>query len=206
MLHPMQHHSVRRTSAQGPARCSQRRCARGLVGGARAAVDGGAAATRDATADILQAVVEYSLRVRLKEHDLIEARVRSPAPRRPAVTPCPAALARPPSPRAPPHSPPMASSARRPAPTPAPTCRQVDCDALGVLEGRFRSMAISGEGWCTPLGMTARRLEVRHTHDSPAACRVQLVRGCMGRRAICIALLAAGSGAHTPHTHTPDTQ
>jgi hypothetical protein len=32
---------------------------------------------------------------------------------------------------------------------------------MGVLEGRFRSMGIIGEGWRTPLGMTARRLEVR---------------------------------------------
>ncbi|KIZ06995.1 hypothetical protein MNEG_0958 [Monoraphidium neglectum] len=31
---------------------------------------------------------------------------------------------------------------------------------MGVLEGRFRSMGIIGEGWRTPLGMTARRLEV----------------------------------------------
>ena len=64
----------------------------------------------DATAQIMNAAVEFSLRARLKAYDLIRV--------------------------------------------------NVDCDARGVLEGEFRSMAIAGAGWETPLGMTARRLEV----------------------------------------------
>lgn len=37
----------------------------------------------------------------------------------------------------------------------------VSCDGWGLLEGRFRGMSIVGQQWVTPLGLTARRLEVR---------------------------------------------
>lgn len=36
----------------------------------------------------------------------------------------------------------------------------VECDAWGLLEGKFRSVAITGQHWRTPLQLTAHRLEV----------------------------------------------
>ncbi len=37
---------------------------------------------------------------------------------------------------------------------------EVDSDAFSLMEGRFRSMGIHGQGWRTPLELTAHQLEV----------------------------------------------
>jgi len=123
----------------------------------RRAADTTVAPSTDATAQIMRAAVEFSLRARLKEYETVRAEVRfGPACAMRALVSgrlglcgrdC-CGL------RAPRHD------HNHHHPQRQPHLWQVDCDAMGVLEGRFRSMAITGDGWRTPLGMTARRLEV----------------------------------------------
>ncbi|KAI8475697.1 MAG: hypothetical protein J3K34DRAFT_517131 [Monoraphidium minutum] len=134
-------------------RPGQRRAPR-AAGGVRARAAATPPVTRDATADIMQAAVEFSLQRRLKEHHSIKA--------------------------------------------------EVDCDALGVLEGRFRSMAIIGEGWVTPLGMTARRLEVniRGLHVDYGALVMQrkvALKGAPPKGHTTITLNARDLAAFTQH-------
>jgi hypothetical protein len=55
----------------------------------------------------------------------------------------------------------------------------ISCDAFSLLAGRVNSVTIKGEGWRSPLDLTAQLLEVRRLH---ACVTIRVVQLAAARR------------------------
>lgn len=50
---------------------------------------------------------------------------------------------------------------------------KVSCDTFGLLSGRISSAKVLGEGWRSPLNLTAQVLEVRARREAQASCQAR---------------------------------